>query len=189
MLLSARMYKNIILVLLVAGNYACFRYLVFGEIYWIHTPTTILNKAMAISSVFALLVSAMAYLKDDRKAARNWGIASFQLAVYHVLLSFLVISPENYGFLYNDKQFTLQGEIIMSAGVFNLYCFTMLFFSKPGTAHMAVFKLLITLSAGLHVFALGYKGWLKPWQWNGYMPPITLLSFILITSSFIIYLK
>lgn len=189
MLLPAHMYKKLFVLLLVAGIYASFRYIVFGEIYWIHLPTKILNKVVAVASVFALLMSAAGYLNNNRQAARDWGIASFHFALYHVVLSLVILSPENYGMFYWQNKLTLKGEIVMSSGVFSLYCYAMLFFSRPGTAHMAIFKLLITCSAGIHLFAMAYAGWFKPWQWNGYMPPISLWSFLFVVASFVIYLR
>jgi hypothetical protein len=34
--------------------------------------------------------------------------------------------------------------------------------------------------AGLHLFFMGIDGWISPMDWNGHLPPITLIGFILI---------
>ena len=189
MTLPAHIYKKTILILLLAGIYACTRYIIFGEIYWIHIPTIILNKVIAVAAVFTLLISAFGYLNNNKQTARDWGIVSFHLAAYHVVLTLIVLSPENYGMFYWQKQLNLTGEIVMSSGLFGMYCYVMLLFSKHGTPQMALYKLLMTFSIMVHLFVYAFNGWLKPWQWNGYIPPISLLSFIFVAATFVIYLK
>lgn len=34
--------------------------------------------------------------------------------------------------------------------------------------------------SGLHVLIMGFAGWLTPGKWPGYMPPITMISFLIV---------
>jgi hypothetical protein len=39
------------------------------------------------------------------------------------------------------------------------------------------FMLIALLLGALHVFFMGYEGWLNPAGWNGGLPPISLVAF------------
>jgi hypothetical protein len=40
-----------------------------------------------------------------------------------------------------------------------------------------------------HLFIMGYDGWLQVQKWNGGLPPITLLSFLLVVSSLAVFMR
>ncbi len=189
MYLSAKMYKNLIMILLVAGIYACLRYVVFGEVHWPHIPTYILNKAMAVSAVFTLLISAIAFARGNKDTARDWGVMSFHLVLYHLILSLMIFSPAYYPYFFWQGTLRLAYEISMSFGAFGVYCFVMLFVSSHGTQRMRIFKILVATSAVLHITLMAYGSWFTPVKWNGYMPPISLWSGIFSAIALIIYLK
>jgi hypothetical protein len=39
---------------------------------------------------------------------------------------------------------------------------------------------------GVHLFFMGYKGWLNPGGWHGGMPPISLVAFIVFAAGYLI---
>jgi hypothetical protein len=180
------LYTKLFFILLFAGIYACFRYVVFGEVYWAHIPVYILNKVMAVGAVFTMMISAIGHLQKRRETARNWGVIAFHLTAYHIVLSLMILTPAYYKQFFWRGLLTFNAELVMSFGA---YCFVMLFLSKHNTASMYYFKLLATFSVGLHLYLMAYSGWLRPWQWNGYMPPISLWSFIFVVTAFVIYLR
>lgn len=186
--LPLKIYKQIIALLLVAGIYACFRYVVFDEVYWAHIPLYVFNKVVAFSAVFALLLSAVGFFKNNRAQARDWGVASFHLALYHIALSLIMLGPGYYSRFFWKGQMTFIAELVMFFGVFSVYCYAMLYFSKPGTVRMRAFKLLASGSIALHVAIYEYPGWFKPWQWSGHMPPISLWSFVFVMSVLTMFL-
>jgi len=183
------LYRKVLLILLVAGVYASLRYVVFGGVYWAHIPVYILNKTMAVAAVFTLFLSALGNFKNDKDMARDWGTISLHLALYHVGLSLLILTPEYYKYWFWQGKLTFLSEINLTFGVFSTYCYIMLFMTRAKTTHMAVFKLLASVSAGVHIFAMAYGTWFKPQWWHGYMPPVSLWSFIFTLAAFLIYLK
>ena len=183
------LYYKVLGILLVAGIYATLRYVVFGSVYWGHIPVYILNKTMAIASVYTLLLSAYANLKKDNKKARDWGTISLHLVIYHVGLSLLILTPEYYPYWFWKGKLTFLNEINLTFGVFSTYCYIMLFMTRPQTLHMAVFKILASFAAGVHIFAMAYGTWFNPQWWPGHMPPISLWSFIFVLGTFLIYMK
>jgi hypothetical protein len=38
---------------------------------------------------------------------------------------------------------------------------------------------------GLHLFFMGYQGWLKPASWHGGLPPISLVAFTIFTLGYV----
>ena len=193
---STNITKNIILILIIAAAYAITRYVLSGAVSPHNIPVYIANKVLAVSAVFAVMMAALAYLKDDNTGARDWGRASFHLAVLHVFFSLVLLSPEYYGSMFyswigeDTARLTIKGELSIVFGLLGAYAFFMLFISKHGTKAMAYFKLLATFCTGSHLFIMAFSGWL-PWTWGKkfYMPPISLLSFIFVTVAFLIYLK
>lgn len=183
------LYRKVILILLVAGIYASMRYVVFGSVYWAHIPVYILNKTMAVAAVFTLLLSAIGNFKNDNKMARDWGTISLHLALYHVGLSFLILTPEYYKYWFWEGKLTFWSEINLTFGAFSTYCYIMLFVTRAGTPHMATFKLLASFAAGVHIFVMAYNSWFNPQWWPGYIPPVSLWSFIFTLAAFVIYMK
>ena len=187
-MISGRLYLRVAVILLIAGIYACTRYVIFSNVYWIQIPVYILNKTMAVAAVFALMLSALGNLRNQGRVARDWGIITLHLTIYHVLLSLMIMSPEYYDFYWKDV-LTLEGNLLMSFGALGTYCVVMLYMSRAGTTRMAAFKVLASFSIGAHIFLLAWNSWLQPERWYGHMPPISLWSFLFTLVAFGIYLR
>jgi hypothetical protein len=187
-MISGRLYFKVLAILLFAGIYACTRYVIFGNVYWIQIPVYILNKAIAVAAVFALMLSALGNLRNQGRVARDWGIITLHLTIYHVLLSLMIMTPNYYDFYWNDV-LTLEGNLVMSFGALGTYSVVMLYMSRAGTTRMAVFKVLASFSIGAHIALMAWSGWLQPERWYGHMPPISLWSFLFTLVAFGIYLK
>jgi hypothetical protein len=50
------------------------------------------------------------------------------------------------------------------------------------------FYLFAMLLSGMHLFFMGYKGWVTPTHWHGGLPPISLLGFGMFVIAFILTL-
>lgn len=187
-MISGRLYFQVAVILLIAGIYACTRYVIFGSVYWIQIPVYILNKTMAVAAVFTLMISALGNLRKRGKVARDWGIITLHLTIYHAFLSLLILTPEYYDFYWRDV-LTLEGNLVMSFGAFGTYCVAMLYMSRAGTTRMAAFKVLAAFSIGVHIFLMAWNGWLHPENWYGHMPPISLWGFLFTLVAFGIYLR
>lgn len=193
---TTNMTRNIILILLVASAYAITRYVLSGSVDPQNIPVYIANKVLAVSSVFTIMLAAIAYLKDDNIGAKNWGRTAFHISALHVFFSLALLSPEYYQYQFyfwqdvETTRLTIKGELTILFGLLGAYAYLMLFISKHGTKTMAYLKLAATFCTGSHIFIMAFSGWL-PWTWGAKfnMPPISLISFVFITIAFLIYLK
>ncbi len=193
---SSNLVKPILIILVIAFAYAITRYVFSGAVSPHNIPVYIANKVLAVSAVFTLLMSALAYLKDNNDGARDWGRASFHIAALHVFFSLVLLNPEYYGSMFyswdgkETARMTIKGELSTGFGLLGAYAYFMLFLTRHGTKAMAYLKLALTFCIGSHLFIMAYQGWL-PWTWGKKfnMPPISLLSFIFVGLAFLIYLK
>jgi DMSO/TMAO reductase YedYZ heme-binding membrane subunit len=164
--------------------YAVVRYHIFGAVAWDHLPLFIMNKAISFTSVGVI---AAAYLARRPVVKLRYGITGFGLAALHVLMSFCLLTPADYPKLFAGARLSGMGELAMLAG-----CVAMIALCLPAVATLpAMLEALGRVSwrrwqragyvalalTGVHVLAIGGKGWLDPGSWPGAMPPITLWSF------------
>jgi hypothetical protein len=181
------------IMLLVAFCYAVTRYVISGAVLPSNIPVYITNKVMSLTAAGALLLSAISYLKDNNMGARTWGTISFNLAILHVMLSMLLMSPEYFEAFFTfegEKRMNIKGELSMFFGILGAFTYFKLVGSKHGTKAMAYLKLGSTFCIGSHIFIMAAFTWL-PWTWGKKlnMPPISLLGFICVALAFLIYLK
>lgn len=185
--------------------YAVTRYVISGTVLPENIPAYIVNKAVSFSAAITLLLSAIAYLTDNKLGARNWGIISFHLAAIHILLAMSLWSAgyfESYYYVWGTvdgkivnvrdyvDRMTVNGELTMLFGVLGAYTYFMLFRAKHGTLAMAYLKLVTTFCIAVHIGVSPYKTW-WPGSWGGKlnMPPISLLSFLCVALAILIYLR
>lgn len=184
-------------------GYAILRYNVFQGVAWAHLPLFIVNKSVAFAGVILI---ALAYLVGKlfggapgseavRARAKFLGLSGFAMVTIHVLMSFVLLSPANYGkFFEPSGALSLTGELTFLFGVLAYAC--LLFpaiatlpymYDSLGVArwlraqHMGYATL--ALACG-HTFVMGSKGWTDPSSWPGSMPPITLLAFLTALAGF-----
>jgi len=182
--------KKLLFVLVLSGIYATVRYVIYGGVYWTHIPVYILNKTIAVASVIALFISATGHVRENRDISREWGVLSLHMAVLHVLLSLIILTPNYFMYWFSpDGKLNLLGELTSSAGALATYFYFMLVFSKNGTKAMAIYKLLVVLAVGAHIFIMGYEGWAAYDKWHGGMPPITIWSFIFTLGAGYIFIR
>lgn len=179
-------------------SYAILRYNVFAGVTWSHLPLFINNKAISLAAVIFIGASyligkfgtCLPFHPGNLKILIEFsGLAGFSLAALHSLISLLLFTPAYYPkFFFEDESMNLTGELSMLFGVLSLWCLTvtaihsMPYMSKAlgakrwkqgqqmGYACLAL--------AGGHVLVMGLAGWLKPGEWHGFLPPISLLAFI-----------
>lgn len=188
--------------------YATLRYPVFGGVDWIHFPLYITNKVFALSGFLMLIITSILSLSPQR--FQGWylalyeernliGFGSLVLIILHVFISVIILSPEYFDkFFAMDGKMNLKGEFSMFFGVagFALMWMVNRYFSisgevDPKRKSRNQFKKLINLSvfAGfLHTTIMGIGSWITPWEWYGYMPPISLVASLGFLVWFIIFL-
>ena len=176
----------IIIVLILTSLYAILRYNVFGNTPWNQLPLYILNKILSFSGLLLITLNLSAKLLPRLKNSKQTlGIIGFILIFIHILLSLILSSPLNYSKLYTDSGlFSAFGGISLSSGAIAFtFLLIYIFYEKSKTIQNIFQNHRITAIQSLlpliHLFFLGCSGWITPQKWQGGMPPITLISFIL----------
>jgi hypothetical protein len=114
-----------------------------------------------------------------------------------VLISFMLFSPAIFGkFFEPDGTLTGVAGISMLAGVlafvvlwgYNLSFQTYLREDKAFIGFITSRKFLIwaLLLGGIHLAFMGYSGWMNPSGWNGGLPPISLVAFVLFVVAYLL---
>ena len=176
--------------------YAILRYHIAGNVAWAHFPLFIFNKATSLAAVFfvgsSYLIGKVIRWHDHDKALRLvvikfCGLMGFFLAGIHALFSLSLLSPAYYAKYFDpDDRLNLEGELALVVGVVALF----LLMSPAITTLPMMPKALggkrwkrnqrlgyvaLILVVG-HLVVLGLEGWLAPADWNGGLPPISLVA-------------
>ncbi len=189
-------------------TYAIVRYHVAGPVPWKDFPFFILNKGLALSG-FILLTFNFGFgpLRNlGVRVPEGWlnarkalGMTGFLLVLIHALMSFMLFSPAVYGkFFEADGTLTILAGLSMLGGVlafvvlwaYNLSFQTHLREDKAFIQFITsrTFLLWAMMLGGVHVFFMGYRGWLTPAEWHGGIPPISLVAFAFLVVGYAINL-
>lgn len=201
--------KTIILVtLLVAIGYSVLRYHIAGPVPWKDFPLFILNKGLCLAGFILLTFNfalgplnnlGVPVSKGWLNARKALGMTGFLLVLIHALMSFMLFSPANYGkFFVANGSLTLLAGLAMLFGVLGfvfLWGYNLSFqtFLREDAAFIQFITsrkvlLLALVLGGLHLFFMGYEGWLKPAGWHGGLPPISLVAFAFFAVGYVINL-
>lgn len=171
------MPQNVFALLLVATIYAVLRYAGFGGVSLVHVPAFLANKAIALSAAVAVALASRALARQRPEEHLVWGKASGHLAFVHVLLSLALFSKGNYPAWFDGDRLNLTGETAAVLGVLAAYAW----WRAGQTSDWARRRLPSLLGCALlaaHLAVVGFRNWIRPAQWHGGLPPITLLSFM-----------
>ncbi len=200
---------RIIAITLVFGlTYAIVRYHVAGPVPWKDFPFFILNKGLALSAFILLTFNfgfgplrnlGVRVPEGWLNARKSLGMTGFLLVLIHALMSFMLFSPAVYGkFFEADGTLTFLAGLSMLGGVlafvvlwaYNLSFQTHLREDKAFIQFITsrTFLLWAMMLGGVHVFFMGYRGWLTPAEWHGGIPPISLVAFAFLVVGYAINL-
>lgn len=200
---------TIITVVLIPGLvYAVLRYNIMGQVDWKEFPFFVLNKGIALSAFILLTLNfglgplnnlGAKVPEGWRNARKALGMTGFLLVLTHVLMSFLLFSPDVYPkFFEEDGTLTLLAGLSMLGGVLAfvvLWSYSLSFqtFLREDQAFIRFitsrrFMLAALLLGAAHLFFMGYQGWLKPSGWHGGLPPISLVAFVFFAIGYVINL-
>jgi len=184
------MTKKVILLFALCMVYTFLRYVYFGPKSPENIPLYLMNKAVSMGSVIALLMAAISYYKKEGLLTRDWGKVSLHSAFLHVFMSFPLITPEYYAVFYGHADHGKMdhvGELVLLFGTLAAYFYYMVHKSKPGSNHMRVLKICASCLVAAHIFELGAGGWLNVAGWHGSLPPITLITTIAALAAMALY--
>ena len=187
----------VVITVLFSIAYVVLRYHIFGDVLWKDLPFFIFNKGISLAA-FILLTYNFTFgpLRNlGVKMPETWlnarsilGMTGFVLVFIHVFMSFLLFSSARYANFYEpDGTLTLLAGLSMLGGtlafvvlwIYNLSFQTQLRKNKSFIKFITSRKFLLwaILFSGVHLFFMGYKGWLNPAGWHGGMPPVSLVAF------------
>ncbi len=196
----------IALTVIFSIGYAILRYHIVGSVPWKDFPFFILNKGISLSA-FILLTFNFGFgpLKNlGVKVPGSWlnarkalGMTGFLLVLIHALMSFMLFNPTVYGkFFEQNGTLTLLAGLSMLGGIlafvvlwgFNLSFQTHLREDKAFIQFITSRKFLLVamILGGVHLFFMGYKGWLNPSGWHGGLPPISLVAMVFFVTGYIV---
>ncbi len=200
---------SIITIALIFGlAYAVVRYHVAGPVPWKDFPFFILNKGISLSA-FILLTCNFGFGPLNNlgvKVPEGWlnarkalGMTGFLLVLIHALMSFMLFSPSVYGkFFEADGTLTLLAGLSMLGGVLAfvvLWAYNLSFqtFLREDQAYIRFitsrkFLLFALLLGAIHLFFMGYEGWLNPSGWHAGIPPVSLVAFAFFAVGYVINL-
>ena len=171
-ILKIKALTLIIIINIFTFAYSVIRYNIVGQVPLTDIPIFILNKSIAFSLIIILFLTFYyqnSQLSNNLKFARKSFIF---LTLTHFLLSLSILSQDYYPKLFVDFKFNFIGNMTILFGVVAAVYIVVHRFKLNN-------MIFLSLLSG-HLFFLGYKGWFNPAKWNGFMPPITLLCFILL---------
>lgn len=198
----------ILITLLLAIGYAVLRYHIVGPVPWKDFPFFILNKGLCLAAFVLLTLNfglgplrnlGLPVPEGWLNARKALGMSGFLLVLIHALMSFLLFRPAVYQqFFESNGTLNLIGGISMLTGVIAfviLWGYNLSFqtFLRDDHAFIAFitsrrFMLFALVLGGLHLFFMGYQGWLKPAGWHGGLPPISLVAFIVFAAGYVVNL-
>jgi len=184
------------LAFLASFFYSILRYNVLKGVPWTDLPIYVLNKSIALTIVILIF-----YTQINKKAKTgsdtNLWLVMFVIIVFHVILSTVILMPEYYGKFYNGDQLNLVGSLSLLFGILAFLGFfvkgILLLRAKLDTtvsaskADFIKLRYLNYFFLGVHLFVMGINGWLTPDKWPGYLLPISLIAFILLISSTLVF--
>lgn len=189
-------------------GYAVVRYHLVGDVPWDQFSLFILNKGLCLAA-FILLTFNFALGPASKlglpvptawlNARKAFGMIGFLLILIHALVSFVLFSSPYYAkFFGPEGTLTSVASISMLAGIlgfvflwaYNLSFQTKLSEDKAFIAFITSRSVLMwALSlGGLHLAFMGYAGWLKPADWQGGLPPISLVAFTFFALGYVLNL-
>lgn len=184
-----KMINQFLMAFLFTAMYALIRYAGFGHVSLIHVPGYIMNKAICMTGVEAMFMAALCLMRAERDGVRFWTKVCTHLVFIHVLLSLGILSSGYYVSFFDGDKMSLTGELVLLMGVLAVYCFWRLHATKIKPDLRRTLTILASALVSGHLFAMGYKDTLNVQKWNGGLPPMSMLSFLLAASSLIMFLR
>lgn len=177
--------RTALVTIIISLFYAVIRYNIVGDVPWNQFPIFIVNKATAFSGVILL---GLAGINNSIENRHRLGLFASACVSLHCLLSLMLLSTSNF----DDKFFHIADNTFTTIGGFALLCGALGMLGQavlwrrsintvPNSSPSLISGLgrILLLLAAAHVLLIGFRTWSQWSQWPGYLPPITLIVFII----------
>jgi DMSO/TMAO reductase YedYZ heme-binding membrane subunit len=178
-------FRTALITIIISLLYAVIRYNIAGDVSWSQFPIFIVNKATASSGVILL---GLAGLNNSVKKRHQLGLFASAFLSLHCLLSLMLLSSSTFGdkfFHVTDNTFTAIGGFALLCGALGMLGQAVLWRRSMNTVPNSSPSLInglgriLLLLAAAHVSLIGFRTWTQASQWPRYLPPITLIIFII----------
>lgn len=184
MTIKSKKTSIILVSLIIALVYSILRYNVFKDIPWIDFPLYVFNKALSLSAIMLFAYYQYSIINNKLKAdkvIRNYAIL---LVIMHILISFIILKPKYFPKFFDDGSLNIVGVVSLISGVIAIGIILVLlskYFKLDKKLRLHINKLanLFYILIAIHVVVFGFDTWFLPSSWPGFMPPITMISFVL----------
>jgi len=200
--------KIIAITSILSLGYAILRYHIVGDVPWKDFPFLILNKGISLAAFILLTFnfSIGPFKNLGIKVSEGWlnsrqvlGMTGFLFVLIHALMSFMIFKPGIFGkFFEEDGSLTLYAGLSMLGGVIAfvvLWAYNLAFKTNLKEDQKFIsfitsrkFLLIAMLFSLMHLYFMGINGWMNPTDWNGGLPPISLIAFTFFAFGYIINL-
>lgn len=200
--------RIIFVTLFLCIGYSVLRYNIIGDVPWKDVPFFILNKGISLAALILLTLNfSLAPLKrmnislSDQllNARKSLGVVGFILAFSHLIMSITILNPSYYpSFFYEESTLNTRGGLSLLGGVLS-FVFLWIYFLSFKQDLKKQYKIISVITSrevilsvlffiGIHLFCFSYPGWLTFNKWPGGLPPISLISFVILLMTFVINL-
>jgi hypothetical protein len=169
-------------------GYALTRYVLLGPVPPDHIPAFVLNKAIAMASAIYLCRAAGSHYSGRDEDRQNWGRMAVHCGFLHGLITLAILSGSTYPALFAENRLSFRGETVILFGVLAAYGFWQISRYRSVVSSKRLLQVAASLVVSGHLFALGASGWAVPSDWNGGMPPISLISFVAAAAASLLFL-
>ena len=169
--------------------YAVLRYHIAGEVSWDQLPLYVMNKVFALTIVLLLFynVRFSGVLSIEKKEWYSWAILA--LISGHILISLSLLSPEYYAKFFESGKMHFKNELSILFGIATFIAFiaSLLSSMKRNMKLAKKSRQVLLFLLAVHLFSMGFPGWVTPFKWYGSMPPISLIAFAVLLA--IVFVK
>ena len=158
--------------------YATLRYNIFKGVAWSDWPVYILNKALAVASLLMLVTWVLRSRLGASGSRTALLAAASRTMLAHIVLSLVLFMPAYFPAFYADGRLTWQAGAAVLLGISAAMGLSVT--GRPACDSQPRRRAVgaVAFAAGCHAAMFGYSSWLSPATWPGYLPPITLISFL-----------
>ncbi len=171
-----RKYLILFTIYFFTAFYTIVRYHLFGGVLWKDLPVFTLNKIV----IFSAMITSIVLLNDNitQQEKRFFYKTIYISVALHLLLSLQVLKPYYLKDFFDAKGgYSFWGNWSLLWGILAAMIF---FLGKKTNILSGFFVQFFFIFVGLHLIFIGFNSWIEPSMWYGGMPPVTLLSFLII---------
>lgn len=174
-----------------ALSYATLRYNVVKGVAWADWPSYTLNKALGFSALILMVLSVARLGRADGPSPARLMLGAGLLAYGHVLLSITLLGDVYYPKFFADGRLTAVAGLSIFLGALSAVLLELGARRSKTWGHdrRLTFLSFLALAIGGHAALPGISGWFTPSTWPGWLPPITLLSFLFALAAPLIWLR